>query len=280
MRSRFTGIAPSRYNDHQSSIQIMHTKAMLDLGVRQDQLTVLLVDDDLVSREVTATVLTMNGFTVHTADDGTAALACLAMGEVAPDVILMDTQMPGLTGTALIAALRARSRARIIAVSGSKPPAEVAAAADGSLLKPLEVAALRQLLEGRSAIQESMASAASDAAVPVVSVETLAKLRQLMPEPSLREIYRAIVTDLSRRSNLLEIAMAKQDAAEIRRIGHAVKGGCAMAGAMQAARVGARLEAVSFQPTGNQSDNSAQLLNDLRSAAQDLERILEGELPA
>jgi hypothetical protein len=53
-----------------------------------------------------------------------------------------------------------------------------------------------------------------------------------------------------------------------------------MAGAMQAARVGARLEAYSFDTAGNQSDNSAQLLNDLRSAAEGLERILEGELPA
>ncbi len=258
----------------------MHTKAMLDLGVRQDQLTVLLVDDDLVSREVTATVLTMNGFTVHTADNGNSALASVATGEVAPDVILMDAQMPGLSGTALISALRGRSRARIIAVSGSPPPAEISAAADGALLKPLEIAALRRLLEDRSALQEAMQSAAAGAEAPVVSVETLAKLRQLMPESSLREIYRAIVTDLSRRAKLLEIAMAKGDLSEIRRIGHAVKGGCAMAGAMQAARVGARLEACSFDSTGNQSDNRTQLLKDLRSAAEGLERILEGELPA
>jgi CheY-like chemotaxis protein len=199
---------------------------------------------------------------------------------VAPDVILMDAQMPGLSGTALISALRGRSRARIIAVSGSTPPAEISAAADGALLKPLEIAALRRLLEDRSAIQESMQTAAADAEAPVVSVETLAKLRQLMPESSLREIYRAIITDLSRRAKLLEIAMAKGDLTEIRRIGHAVKGGCAMAGAMQAARVGARLEACSFDSTGNQSDNRTKLLKDLRSAAEGLERILEGELPA
>jgi CheY-like chemotaxis protein/HPt (histidine-containing phosphotransfer) domain-containing protein len=258
----------------------MQTKAMLDLGVRQDQLTVLLIDDDLVSREVTATVLTMNGFNVHTADGGNAAVDSIAEKEVAPDVILMDAQMPGLHGTALIAALRSRSRARIIAVSGSTPPAEVSAAADGSLLKPLEIAALRQILEGRSALLEAAASAPSDGDAPVVNAEVLARLRHLMPESSVREIYRAIVTDLSRRAQLLEIAMAKGDVAEVRRIGHAVKGGCAMAGAMQAARVGAELEACSFEPAGNQSDNSTRLLNDLRSAAQNLERILKGELPA
>ena len=31
---------------------------------------VLLIDDDLVSREVTATLLTMTGYNVHTADSG------------------------------------------------------------------------------------------------------------------------------------------------------------------------------------------------------------------
>jgi two-component system sensor histidine kinase/response regulator len=268
------------YNGGHSPHCVMQTKAMLDLGVRQDQLTVLLIDDDLVSREVTATVLTMNGFHVHTADDGNAAVDSIAGKAVAPDVILMDAQMPGLHGTALIAELRSRSRARIIAVSGSAPPAEVSAAADGSLLKPLEIAALRQILEGRSALLEAAAQPAGDAEAPAVSAEMLARLRQLMPESSVREIYKAIVADLSRRAQILEVAMAKGDVAEVRRIGHAVKGGCAMAGAMQAARVGAELEAYSFGPAGNQSDNSARLLNDLRSAAEDLERILKGELPA
>jgi CheY-like chemotaxis protein len=277
---RFASKANHRYNEEQSPRCLMQTRAMLDLGVRQDHLTVLLIDDDLVSREVTATVLTMNGFNVHTADDGTAAVGSIDVKAVAPDVILMDAQMPGLHGTALIAELRSRSRARIIAVSGSTPPADVSAAADGSLLKPLEIAALRQILDGRSALHEAASSPARDGPAPVVSAEVLARLRQLMPESSVREIYKAIVADLSRRAQILEIAMAKGDVAEIRRIGHAVKGGCAMAGAMQAARVGAELEAYSYEPAGNQSDNSARLLNDLRSAAQDLERILKGELPA
>jgi CheY-like chemotaxis protein len=259
----------------------MHTKAMLDLGVRQDQLTVLLIDDDHVSREVTATVLTMSGFTVHTADNGAAAVEMLAAENLSPDVILMDAQMPGLNGTALIAALRGRSRARIIAVSGSKPPADVAAAADGALLKPLEVEALRKVLEGAPAPSEAAYGLeASGADAPVVSHETLTKLRLLMPESAVREIYRAIVSDLERRTKALEQAAARGDAAEIRRIGHAVKGGCAMAGAMQAAHVGAQLEAFAQGSAGNQSDDSALLLNDLRSAAQALERILDGGLPA
>jgi CheY-like chemotaxis protein len=34
--------------------------------------TLLIIDDDMVSREVMATLLTMSGYSVHTADDGPA----------------------------------------------------------------------------------------------------------------------------------------------------------------------------------------------------------------
>lgn len=256
----------------------MHTRPMLDLGVRQDQLAVLLIDDDLVSREVTATVLTMNGYTVQTADHGAAALQVLASGAFLPDVILMDAQMPGLSGTALIAELRANSRGRIIAVSGSNPPAEIAEAADGFLLKPLDVEALRKLLEGRAAQPALPASLGADA--PVINPATLAQLRVLMPERGVREIFEAIVADLNFRTEELEKAAARGDIAEVRRLGHAIKGGCAMAGALQAARLGALIEGVSLGPAGNQSDNITPLLKDLRSAALALKSMLDAELPA
>jgi CheY-like chemotaxis protein len=251
---------------------------MVDIGVRHDQLTVLLVDDDLVSREVTATVLTMNGFTVHTADNGDAALRALSTGAVMPDLILMDAQMPGLSGVALVDGLRSRSRARIVVVSGSNPASEVAAAADGFLLKPLDVEALRRLLDGQARLSRAPSELGPNA--PVISKEILAQLRLLMPEKAVREIFQAIVKDLDLRTQALESAIARGDSAEMRRIGHAIKGGCAMAGALQAARLGALIENASLLPAGNQSDNSTMLLKDLRFAAQALKSMLDAELPA
>ncbi len=251
---------------------------MVGLGVRQDQLTVMLIDDDLVSREVSATLLTMNGYVVHTMDGGASALEALGSRAITPDVILMDAQMPGLSGVALVDALRSHSRARIVTVSGSNPPAEVAAAADGFLLKPLDLEALRKLLEGQT--KKPMVPAALGPDAPVISMEILAQLRLLMPEKAVREIFHAIVTDLDRRTVALETAMAKGDEAEVRRIGHAIKGGCAMAGALQAARLGALIESAVPGPGGNQSDNSVMLLKDLRFAAQALKSMLDAELPA
>ena len=191
--------------------------------------------------------------------------------------ILMDAQMPGLSGTKLIAELRGRTSARIYAISGSNAPPEVASAADGFLLKPFNAESLRKLIEG---YQAEAGPTLLDPGEPVISTEVLSQLRKVMPEPAVRQIYTAVVNDLTLRIEALGVAIAKGDAAEIRRIGHAIKGGCGMAGALQAAHLGALLEATPLGAKDNQLDNSALLLSDLRAAAQGLERMLDADLPA
>ena len=200
----------------------------------------------------------------------------LAEGAYHPGVILMDAQMPGLSGAALIAELRDHTEAPVYLISASQPPPEVASAADGFLLKPFDLEALRKLTSPAPA--EPVSSL--DPNAPVVKAEVLAKFREMMPEAAVRQIYEAVVTDLGRRIEALSSAIAKGDAAEIRRIGHAIKGGCGMAGAVQAARVGALLEATPLESEDNQLDNRAALLSDLRAAALGLERMLNAELPA
>ncbi len=250
---------------------------MFNLGKERQLPTLLLIDDDMVSREVMATVLTMSGYTVHTAEDGADAVSQLESAQCAPDVILMDAQMPGLSGVALIERLRELSNARIFAVSGSHPPDEVIAAADSFLLKPFGAEALQKILEQHT-VEAGAAPAATGTASsgdPVVSSATLAQLRGLMPDSAVREIYAALVADLAQRLDALDKAVASGDPEEVRRIGHAIKGGCAMAGAMQAARIAALLETES-----NQLDNSRALLRDLRAALGNLKRMLETEFPA
>jgi CheY-like chemotaxis protein len=106
---------------------------MLGINDRRELPTLLLIDDDLVSREVIATILTLHGYIVHTAADGAASLEMLDSGECAPGAILMDTQLPGLSGLPLIEQLRTRGKAIIIAISGSPAPDDLVAAADGFL---------------------------------------------------------------------------------------------------------------------------------------------------
>src|SRR6516162_996207 len=140
---------------------------MLGIGASRNLPEVLIIDDDMVAREVMATVLTITGYTIHTAAQGEEALAQLDAGTCAPQVILMDTQMPGLTGTRLVEELRARSMASIYAISGSDVPDDIKTAVDGQLSKPFAPEALRQLLERQ--LPEQARAPEGDA--PVVSPE-------------------------------------------------------------------------------------------------------------
>jgi CheY-like chemotaxis protein len=238
---------------------------------------VLLIDDDLVSREVTATLLTLSGHSVETAEDGEACMKLLAERSFCPDVILMDAQMPGISGVQLVAELRAHTRARIYAISASELPRDMAAVVDGFLLKPFDPEALRELFEDSKQPPAATAPAPEE---PIVSPETLAQFRRMMPETAVRQIYRAMITDLERRIEELGAAIGRNDEAEIRRIGHAIKGGCGMAGAVQAARLGALLESGSGGGESYRLDNKGAVLRDLRAATRALERMLEAKLSA
>jgi CheY-like chemotaxis protein len=58
--------------------------------------TVLVVDDDELTREILATILDLEDYRVVLAEDGETALDLVA-GE-RPDVIVLDVMMPGLSG--------------------------------------------------------------------------------------------------------------------------------------------------------------------------------------
>jgi CheY-like chemotaxis protein/HPt (histidine-containing phosphotransfer) domain-containing protein len=262
---------------------------MLEIVAKPELPTVLLIDDDLVSREVMATVLAISGYDVHTASGGEASLELLAGGECNPSVILMDAQMPGLRGTRLIEGIRARSKASIFVVSASNAPAEMVAAADGFLLKPLTSEGVQKLLQAhppkaapaKAAFTARPAASAPDATADAeICPTTLAQLRDMMPAAAVRQIYAAVVADLDRRIAALEAAIAIGDAAAVRRIGHAIKGGCAMAGALQAARLGASIESGILESNGSQADSSFRVIGELRAAARHLESMLEAGFPA
>ncbi|MGB7547964.1 MAG: response regulator [Terracidiphilus sp.] len=245
---------------------------MLGMGADRDLPTVLLIDDDMISREVIATLLTLSGYMLHTAASGAESLGMLETDQCVPQVILVDVQMTGLNGLPLIEELRARSAATIYAISASCPSDELKASVDGFLLKPFGTEALQKLLERHG---PKPAEAVAEADEPVLSAEILAQFRQVMPESGVREVYTAVASDLRKRSLALETAVAAGNAAEVRRIGHSIKGGCGMAGARQAARLGALLEAES-----DQLRNSAAVLQNLHAAVHNLERMLELEFPA
>jgi len=247
------------------------------LGTMRKLPAVLIIDDDMVSREVMATVLTMSGYLVQTAAGGPESVALLDADLFAPDVILMDTQMPGLNGAALVAQLRMRSSATIYAISGSHAPEAVVKGADGFLMKPIGPEALQRVLEKHAFdVVNPPAPPAlrvtPEPLPPAISPKILGQLRELMKESAVREIYAAVVGDLQKRRIVLEEAIANSDCAAIRRVGHSIKGGCGMAGALEAARVGELIEA-----GGDDLEYIRSLMPLFESATRNLKRMLDAE---
>ncbi|MFC7333273.1 response regulator [Rhodocista pekingensis] len=116
-------------------------------------LSVLLVEDDDVSRILARTLLEQDGHRVTEAVTGNEAVTSAAAGGF--DVVLMDIRLPGLGGPAAARAIRAlpddaASRVPIVAMTSSMAPAHLAryraSGMDRVLPKPVEREPLRLLL--------------------------------------------------------------------------------------------------------------------------------------
>ncbi|QJE73571.1 response regulator [Aerophototrophica crusticola] len=130
-------------------------------------LSVLVVEDDDVSRLLARTLLERDGHRVTEALDGQQAVEKAAAGGF--DLVLMDIRLPVLSGTAAARRIRAlpdpvRAAVPIIAVTGNASGADQAkhgdAGMDGTLQKPLERESLRAVLAGVAAKSPSPAPAA------------------------------------------------------------------------------------------------------------------------
>ena len=109
------------------------------LGAPSRALSILLVEDDPISREVTAALLRTVGHQVEAAADEDEAIA-RAAGQVF-DLILLDIDLGrGGSGLALARRLRAELSVppAIVALTGSDVPASAALDLDGVIVKPLD----------------------------------------------------------------------------------------------------------------------------------------------
>jgi DNA-binding response OmpR family regulator len=105
---------------------------------------ILVVDDDLPILALMRSVLTEFGFEPVAAASGEEALALADSAR--PDLVLLDFQMPEMTGAEVMARLRADGAARVPVLILSGYPmsnTEIAALdADGAVLKPFDLQAL------------------------------------------------------------------------------------------------------------------------------------------
>ncbi|MEO8597833.1 MAG: response regulator [Candidatus Solibacter sp.] len=130
--------------------------------------SIIVVDDSVVSLKLSATILRSEGYRVQLASNAEQAL--MMMRTTIPELLLLDLQLPGMSGLELARQLRqdARTRELLIVALTASAAAEAEqlaydAGCDGFISKPVDTrslgARLRYFLDGQS--MPSPASAAS-----------------------------------------------------------------------------------------------------------------------
>ena len=102
---------------------------------------VLLVEDSVDSQRILSALMRLAGAEVDVAGDGLSAVSRFE-GSYAPDLVIMDIQMPVMDGIEAISRIRARGyRGRIVALSaaalGLERDRAIAAGCEGFFLKPI-----------------------------------------------------------------------------------------------------------------------------------------------
>jgi CheY-like chemotaxis protein len=114
-------------------------------------LAALAADDNEDSRKLAALILKREGMLVSQAEDGRQALDHVSTNAV--ELVLMDLEMPVLSGLEAIRAIRALQPVRAVKIVGLSAHADdsarrecLAAGADAYLVKPMRLADLQKVL--------------------------------------------------------------------------------------------------------------------------------------
>jgi len=189
-----------------------------------DSRTILVIDDDEVTRQVLALLLEEAGWECHAAESGEAALALLP--ELQPQVVLSDLQMPGMSTEDLVHSLRSAlpKTTKIFAMSATPRISRAKDIFDGFLLKPFTAEDLAAALEAGGA--QPVKAITGD-----LNERVWQTLMASMPAPQVFALYEFALQDASTRVKSMQTALSQQDYATLRAQAHALKGSAGMIGA-------------------------------------------------
>ncbi|MEM7350273.1 MAG: protein kinase [Acidobacteriota bacterium] len=181
------------------------SEADLNETVDERRFSILVVDDNPVTRVLCSRVLARDGYRVLLAEDGIEALKLVKENPI--DLVLLDLMMPGLSGYDVLETLRklySSSEMRILMLTAKDQSEDVVAAfergADDYITKPLDVpvmlarvqAQLRSRTAGRSPAQALMEFA------PGTVLEEKYRLESAIGKGSFGTVYRATHLGLDR----------------------------------------------------------------------------------
>ena len=151
---------------------------------------VLVVEDDAVQAEAVGILLRHDGYTVETASTGAEALERVH-GVPGPDLVILDVQLPDLSGTEIARRIRAASSVPIILLTARRQESDkvigLDAGADDYIIKPFSPNEL--LARVRAQLRRStLAPAAGATAGPPSSTFNVGDLQI---EPRTRRVTRS-----------------------------------------------------------------------------------------
>jgi PAS domain S-box-containing protein len=251
-------------------------------------LRIILAEDNLANQKLAVGVLTKQGHTVRVAPTGRDALE---MWRSTPcDVILMDVQMPDMDGFEATHAIREAERqlggrVPIIAMTAHAMKGDrercLAAGMDEYLSKPIRSRQIAEKLANVIGAEQQAISGASEDLIAGESAEQEMVDWDAAMEivdgdrEMLREIAAAALEEAPRLQESLRKAVEAEDAAELRRSAHTLKGSMMTVGAGPASRAAQEIEALA---KAGDCAGAARLVpqfeSTLRSTVEELRRFL------
>jgi two-component system sensor histidine kinase RpfC len=209
------------------------------------KLNILVADDNPTNREVLGKILERSGHAPTLVNDGEQAMD--AIEREVPDLVILDRNMPGMSGVEALRAirlmLRGRERLPVIMLSADVTPEAkreaLEAGGDAFLSKPIE--ALRLLDEIHRLVKPAAARKAQPrarVATPpgtpepaVINLDTLVHLEELGTSLTfLEKLIRVFLADNAAILARVEGVLAARDYHEFRSLVHAMKGSSASMG--------------------------------------------------
>ena len=221
---------------------------------------VLLAEDNIVNQRVAVGLLKARGHEVAIAANGAEAVA--ASAQHAFDVILMDVQMPVMSGLDATRAIRAReagthTRTRIVAMTAHAMAGDrercLAAGMDGYLSKPIEPVLLFREVERPDVPADA-------GPLPVDRAAVLQRLGG--DETLLADVASLFVEDCPARLAALEEAVAAGDAERIRFAAHGLKGAAGNLSAQRLYDAARHLEQLAMAETLADAPEACRLVAD------------------
>ncbi len=227
--------------------------------------TILVVEDDLVSREVATRILQQAGYRVGIAADGEAALQALASSPC--NLVLMDCHLPGLDGFELTRSIRG---AEIPGVDPDLPVIALTSLEPGQDKRRFLEAGMNDVI-GKPLDAQALVGRVDQFLVQTAGIET-AGARPFEAQEFREAMIDRFLELVSEEIAGLNEALDASDTTRLGELGHRLKGSAAV---IEASALAGRAHALEKAGKAGEREQARQLARDLIGELRKLTAVLE-----